>query len=123
VAGGQQRRSFIDIDDGIEALLRIITNEQGCAEQRIFNIGNPKNDISIRKLAELLIEQMQSYPKYADMAQRTQLKSVTADSYYGKGYQDMERRVPSIKNAKDYLNWQPKTDIETSLRKILDRLL
>ncbi|MES2999027.1 MAG: bifunctional UDP-4-keto-pentose/UDP-xylose synthase [Pseudomonadota bacterium] len=119
VNGGQQRRSFIDIDDGIEALIKIITNEKGCADQRIFNIGNPKNDISIRKLAELLIEQIKTYPTYANTAQQIQLQNSVAESYYGKGYQDIAHRVPSIKNAQHYLNWQPKTDIKTSLQKIL----
>ena len=120
VNGGQQRRSFIDIEDGIEALIKIIANENGCAEQRIFNIGNPNNDISIRELAELLIEQIKTYPKYADAAKKTQLQTVAADNYYGKGYQDVARRVPSIKNAENYLAWQPKTDIKTSIKKILD---
>jgi nucleoside-diphosphate-sugar epimerase len=120
VNGGQQRRSFIDIADGIDALIKIITNENGCAEQRIFNIGNPNNDISIRELAELLIGQIKGYPKYADLAIQTALQTVASDSYYGKGYQDVERRVPSIKNAQNYLNWQPGIDIKLSLKKILD---
>jgi nucleoside-diphosphate-sugar epimerase len=123
VNGGQQRRTFIDIEDGIEALVKIIANENGTASQRIFNIGNPMNDISIRELAELLIEQVKSYPKYADIAKNIQLQTITADNYYGKGYQDVDRRVPSIKNAQDYLAWQPKTDIRTSVKKILDYYL
>ncbi len=55
VDGGQQRRTFCYIDDGIDALVRIIENRDGCADKRIFNIGHPGNDISIRELAELLI--------------------------------------------------------------------
>lgn len=123
VNGGQQRRTLIDIDDGIEALIKIIANENDCASQRIFNIGNPNNDISIVELAELLIEQIKTYPKYADKARQTQLEKVTADDYYGRGYQDVERRVASIKNAQNYLNWRPTTDIKTSLKKILDYYL
>jgi nucleoside-diphosphate-sugar epimerase len=120
VNGGQQRRSFIDIADGIDALIKIIANENACAEQRIFNIGNPMNDISIRELAELLIEQIKTYPNYADAARKTQLQRIASDNYYGKGYQDVERRVPSIKNAQTYLHWQPSIDIKASLKKILD---
>lgn len=123
VNGGQQRRTFIDIEDGIEALIKIIANESEAASQRIFNIGNPMNDISIRELAELLIEQVKNYPKYANVAKNTQLQTVAADNYYGKGYQDVDRRVPSIKNAQNYLGWQPKTDIKTSVKKILDYYL
>lgn len=123
VDGGQQRRTFIDIEDGIDALIRILDNKNQCAGQRIFNIGNPTNDISIRELAELLIEQVKSYPKYVDVAKKTQLQTVLAENYYGKGYQDVNRRVPSIENAQKYLGWQPKTDIKTSLKKILDYYL
>ncbi|MDQ8038797.1 MAG: bifunctional UDP-4-keto-pentose/UDP-xylose synthase [Rickettsiella sp.] len=119
VNGGQQRRSFIDITDGIDALIKIIANEHGAASQRIFNIGNPTNDISISELAKLLLEQVKNYPKYANMT-KSQIQVISADSYYGKGYQDVERRVPSIKNAQKYLSWHPKIDIQASLKKILD---
>lgn len=120
VDGGQQRRSFIDIEDGVDALIKIIANEKNCADQRIFNIGNPQNDISIRELAELLIAEIQVYPEYAAAAKKTPLQTIVADTYYGRGYQDVARRVPSIKNAQKYLAWQPRTDIKTSLKKILD---
>jgi nucleoside-diphosphate-sugar epimerase len=120
VNGGQQRRSFIDIDDGMACLLKIIANENGCAEQTIFNIGNPANDISIRELAELLLELIKAYPRYASYAEKIQLETINSDNYYGKGYQDVERRMPSIKRAQQQLNWQPHIDIKTSLKKILD---
>lgn len=120
VNGGEQQRSFTDVDDGIDALLRIIENKDGCAEQRIFNIGNPANNVSIRELAELLIAQIKTYPDYAHLAAKTQLVTVSADNYYGKGYQDVGRRVPLIENAKKYLGWKPVTDLPTALRKTLD---
>ncbi len=120
VNGGQQRRSFIDIDDGITCLLKIIANKDGCAEQTIFNIGNPKNDISIRELAELLLELIKSYANYANYAAQVKLQIINSDNYYGKGYQDVQRRMPSIKRAQQQLDWQPEIDIKTSLKKILD---
>ena len=120
VNGGQQRRSFIDIDDGIACLLKIIANENGCADQAIFNIGNPANDISILELAELLLELIKAYPGYASQAEKIQLQTINSDNYYGKGYQDVERRMPSIKRAQQQLNWQPQIDIKTSLKKIVD---
>lgn len=117
---GAQRRSFTHIDDAIEALLCIIENSEGCAENRIFNIGNPKNNISIRELAELLVEQIKTYPKYAEYAHKTQIIDVTADDYYGKGYQDVGARVPSIQAAKVHLGWEPKIDMASTLKKTLD---
>jgi nucleoside-diphosphate-sugar epimerase len=120
VDGGAQRRSFTYIDDGIDALLRIIENREGCAEGRIFNIGNPANDVSVRELAETLVTLVKTYPKYAPLAEKTQLIAVTSNEYYGKGYQDVLTRVPSIKNAERYLGWKPTTDLTTALRKTLD---
>lgn len=120
VDGGAQRRSFTYIDDGIEALLRIIENEECCADGRIFNIGNPVNDVSVRELAEMLVALVKRYPSHASLADKTRLVSVSAQEYYGNGYQDVLTRVPSIKNAEMFLGWRPTTDIETALRKTLD---
>jgi len=120
VNGGEQRRSFTYIDDGIDALMQMIENKEGCADSQIFNIGNPANDFSIRELAEMLIKLIKAYPDYKALAEKTQLISVDGDEYYGKGYQDVPARVPSIENAKKHLGWEPKVDMETSLRKTLD---
>jgi nucleoside-diphosphate-sugar epimerase len=120
VDGGVQRRSFTYIDDGIDALIRIIENKENAADSRIFNIGNPKNDISIRELAETLIELIKTYPAYAKLAENIKLVTVKSGDYYGEGYQDIQTRVPSIRNAEKYLGWKPTTDLKTALRKTLD---
>lgn len=120
VDGGKQRRSFVDIDDGITALLKIIENKDNNAYQKIFNIGNPENDITIADLAKMLVDLIKVYPKYQALAQKTVLKSVSGEEHFGKGYQDVAHRVPSIKRAKEALNWSPLIDIKTSLKKTLD---
>ncbi len=120
VDGGAQRRSFTYIDDGIDALSRIIENRDNAADGRIFNIGTPQNDMSIRNLAETLIELIKTYPKYATLADKVKLVDVPSSEYYGEGYQDILTRVPSIRNAEKYLGWKPTTDVKTALRKTLD---
>jgi nucleoside-diphosphate-sugar epimerase len=120
VDGGKQRRSFTYIDDGIAALIRIIENRDNCATGQIFNIGNPENDVAIKELAELLISLIKTYPKYAALAEKTQLINVPANTYFGEGYQDVSRRVPSIKNAEKRLGWKPEVDLKTGLMKTLD---
>ncbi len=120
VDGGAQRRSFTYIDDGIDALIRIIENKDHAADGRIFNIGNPSNDMSIRDLAETLIELIKTYPPYAKLADNVKIVSVQSSEYYGDGYQDILTRVPSIRNAEKYLGWKPITDLKTALRKTLD---
>jgi nucleoside-diphosphate-sugar epimerase len=120
VDGGAQRRSFTYIEDGIDCLMKIIANENGCAERGIFNIGNPTNDLSVKELAEKLVKLVAEYPDYKDKADSCQLVEVTSGDFYGKGYQDMLTRVPSVKNAKAKLGWEPKTTVEDALRKTLE---
>jgi nucleoside-diphosphate-sugar epimerase len=120
VNGGEQKRCFLHIDDGINAVIKMIENKNDCAQNKIFNVGNPKENISIRYLAELLVKFIKDYPRYADAAAKTKLISVDAEQYYGKGYQDVTLRVPSIRRAELELNWQPLTDLDSGLKKTLD---
>jgi nucleoside-diphosphate-sugar epimerase len=120
VDGGSQRRSFTFLDDGIDCLLKIIANKDGCAEGRIFNIGNPANDVSIKELADLILGLAKEYPRYAEQAAKLKIVPVNSKEYYGNGYQDILTRVPAINNAKQYLGWQPTTDLRTALKKTLD---
>ena len=120
VNGGNQKRSFTDIDEGISALVKIIENKNNAASQKIFNIGNPNNNISIRELAELLITLIKQYPNYTSLAEKTQLITVTGQQYFGAGYQDLQHRVPSIKRIQTALDWNPILDTEALLKKTLD---
>jgi nucleoside-diphosphate-sugar epimerase len=120
VDGGKQCRSFTYIDDGIDALLRIIENRDGCASQQIFNLGNPKNDVSVAELAKLIIGAFANYPDYREHAAVAQTVVVPSEKYFGKYYQDIQRRVPSIANAKKRLGWAPKVDLQEAIKRTLD---
>ncbi len=120
VDGGQQKRAFTYIDDGIDALMKIIANENGVASGKIYNIGNPVNNYSIRDLAHMMLELAKEYPEYREAAKNVQLVETTSTQYYGKGYQDVQNRVPKITNTCEELNWQPGTSMNTTLRKIFD---
>lgn len=120
VDGGQQKRTFTDIDDGIDALVRIVENKENCATRRIFNIGNPKNNISIEELATILIQTLKNYPLFKERAEKTIIKHVASKEHYGNYYQDVQNRVPSIKNAMEYLLWKPTVTLEESIKKTLN---
>ena len=124
VNGGEQQRCFTYIDDGIDALIRIIENKNNQAANGIFNIGNPVENVSIRRLAEMIIRMIvDHYPQYAEKANLVSLVNVDAKSYYGDGYQDVSLRVPAIQRARDFLGWEPKVNMEVGLRKTLDSYL
>lgn len=120
VDGGHQRRSFTDIDDGIDALMRIIENKDGKASGQIFNIGNPSNDISIRELATMIVDLIKTYPAYTDIANRVVIEDVSSGDHYGKYFQDIARRVPKIDHIQKTLGWTPKVTIKDALKKTLD---
>jgi nucleoside-diphosphate-sugar epimerase len=120
VDGGSQRRCFTFIEDGVECIMRIIENRNGAASGRIFNIGNPAMNFSIKELAEILVELAQTYPGYGNLADRVKIESVSSAEYYGQAYQDVTYRVPKIVEARQHLGWEPKTDLRTMLRLTLD---
>jgi len=101
VDGGKQSRSFTFIDDGVDALLRIIENKDGCASRQIFNIGNPKNDVSVADLAKHIITAFKDYPDYADHVKAAKTVVVPSGKYLGRYYQDIQKRVPSIANGEE----------------------
>ncbi|MCP5195647.1 MAG: bifunctional UDP-4-keto-pentose/UDP-xylose synthase [Gammaproteobacteria bacterium] len=120
VDGGTQRRSFTYIDDGIDALMKIIANEKGIASGQIYNIGNPYNNLSVRELAVRMLELAVEYPEYRDQAAKVRLVETTANNYYGPGYQDVQQRVPKIANTCADLDWQPKVSMDQALRMIFE---
>ena len=122
VDGGEQRRCFTYVDDGIECLMRIIENRDGCAYGGIFNIGNPDNDHTIRELAEMLRELYAKHPR--DRGKKVPpIPEVDSKEFYGQGYQDIQTRKPSIRRAKEILGWAPKVPMKTALKKTLDAFL
>jgi nucleoside-diphosphate-sugar epimerase len=110
VDGGDQRRCFTFIEDGIDGLMTILKNENGAAEGQIFNLGNAAADLSIKELATRLI----------DAVSRAEVVTVTSTDYYGEGYQDITTRVPSIEKARRLLGWEPTTDFDSGLKQTLD---
>jgi len=120
VDGGTQKRAFTYIDDGIAALLTIIRNPGGIASGKIYNIGNPVNNLSVRELAEKMLALARRYPEYAESASRVTLVDTTADAYYGRGYQDVQNRVPKIENTRQDLDWAPRVLMDDALERIFD---
>ncbi len=123
VGGGEQRRCFLYIADAVDAMMRILENKNGCADQRIFNIGSPANNVSIKELAHLIVELMGTYPGYEARAKEARIITVDSESYYGAGYQDAQFRAPAVGRAKEFLGWEPTTDMRTALKKTLDYYL
>ena len=120
VDGGAQKRAFTYIDDGIDALMKIIANKDGVASGKIYNIGNPVNNFSVRELATMMLKLAADYPEYAEAAKGVKLVETTSGAYYGAGYQDVQNRVPKITNTMSDLDWAPSVAMDDALRRIFD---
>jgi nucleoside-diphosphate-sugar epimerase len=118
--GGAQKRAFTDINDGITAMMKIIENKDGVASGQIYNIGNPTNNHSIRELATMMLELAKKYPEYSSTAAQVNIVETTSDAYYGKGYQDVQNRVPKIDNTMKDLDWKPEYTMAQALEHVFE---
>ena len=99
---GNQTRSFMYIDDLINAMLK--TMELGNKFTGPINIGNPY-ELSINALAQRVIK----------------LTNSKSEVTYNKMPQDdPKRRKPDITLAKDILNWNPNHDFDLGLIKTIE---
>ena len=123
IDGGRQKRCFTDISDGIEALFLIIENKHNNCDGQIINIGNPVNEASIKELAQQLLESFERHPLRDRFPPFAGFREVESSSYYGKGYQDVEHRKPSIRNAQRLLGWRPTVAMNLTIDATLDFFL
>ena len=123
IDGGEQKRCFTHVTDGIECLFRIIENKDGKCDGKIINIGCPANEASIKELAEMLVKQFDRHPLRKKFPPFAGYKLVESGSFYGKGYQDVQHRKPSIRNAARYVGWKPVVKLEDSVAMTLDFFL
>ena len=101
---GKQTRSFTYIDDTVEGIIRAAESKKAIGQ--IFNIGNNK-EINILSLAKLVWKLVRGN-------QKPKIKFIPY-SRFSEKYEDVIRRVPSIKKAKTMLGFVPKIGLEDGL--------
>jgi nucleoside-diphosphate-sugar epimerase len=120
VDGGEQRRCFTDLEDGVDGLMRIIENRDGVCDAQIFNLGNPGNECSIKELAEKLVVLYEARRGGMPGSRPAHIATVRSEAYYGAGYQDILTRKPSIEKARTLLGWEPRVSLDDSLARTFD---
>ncbi|MPZ99205.1 MAG: NAD-dependent epimerase/dehydratase family protein [Dehalococcoidia bacterium] len=105
VDGGAAHRTFMSIYDANTALQAIL--DSPAASQQIYNFGNPDNNIMIRDLAPLM---MDLYQEATGQAPRCEPTEVSGETFYGEGYEDMDRIPPDISKLRA-LGWEPTRDL------------
>ncbi|BAT90427.1 hypothetical protein VIGAN_06167300 [Vigna angularis var. angularis] len=79
----------------------------------IFNVGNPDNEVSVKELAALMIK---AYAKVSGApASSMSTVNVSAEDFYGKGYDDSDRRIPDMTFITRQLAWKPRTPLDELL--------
>ncbi len=107
---GKQTRCFLYIDDCMDAFFKIISKKETLNET--FNIGSNK-ETNIIDFARIVIALTKSKSKI--------IKNSSQMIKLG-GYEDIKRRVPSLKKIRKYINWKPKISLKTGLKKTIETI-
>ena len=95
---GTQIRSWCYIDDFVDALLRTIVLPQASGEA--FNIGNPRNTLTIYELARRVIFLL-------DSCSRVRFEAID--------FSDIDVRVPRLRKAESLLGFHPKYELDEAI--------
>ena len=71
----------------------------------------------------MLVAKFEKHPLRSNFPPFAGFRETESSSYYGKGYQDVEHRKPSIRNAQRLLKWTPAVELEQSVEETLDFFL
>lgn len=96
---GTQSRCFCHVADVVRGLIGVMQCDS--ARGQVINLGATE-EITISELARRIITQTDS---------RSEIRHVAYDDVYGDGFEDMQRRVPSIAKAKRLIDWQPQLNL------------
>lgn len=106
---GSQIRAFCYVSDITDAF-RIVL-EKGDGE--IFNIGNDREPISVKELAEKVISLSDS---------KSTINSIPFEKS-DRDRSEIMKRAPSIEKAKKLLGYNPKNFLEEGIRKVIKKKL
>jgi UDP-glucose 4-epimerase len=105
---GAQRRCFCYVGDVVEAIIGLMKCEE--AVGKVFNVGTGE-EISIEALADKVI---------ALTGSRSKKRFVPYEVAYGRPIEDMMRRLPGTERIQQMIGWKPRTDLNETLRIIIE---
>jgi UDP-glucose 4-epimerase len=103
---GTQKRCFCHVSDAVEAIIKLAACRK--AEGQIINVGSDE-EVSINELAERTI---------AATGSKSKIHHIPYANAYAEGFEDMQRRVPSLVKLKSFIDWEPKTNLDQILAKL-----
>jgi nucleoside-diphosphate-sugar epimerase len=115
VDGGTNKRVFTYIDDAIDAIELILKNEGGHFTNEIVNVGVRENETTIRDFASLMRD---IYQELDSDGTPLEMREISGKEFYGEGYEDSERRVPSTTKLRE-AGWEPEYDLREGLEECI----
>jgi len=115
VDGGQQKRSYTYIADAADCIVKIVEDKNHNCNKHIFNIGTPGNETTIQGFAERMTEVYKESGWWDGVSKLPGFKHVSGEEFYGKGYEDCDRRIPDISKAQQLVGWEPKYDLRSTI--------
>jgi len=100
---GTQIRAWCYIDDFCDALLECVVNEKAVGQA--FNIGNPRNTLTVYELAKKVV---------------SLCKSTSSIVFRAMDFTDVDIRVPNTSKARDILGFVPKIELEEGLSRTIE---
>src|SRR5256885_2559901 len=100
---GKQTRCFCYVGDAVQAIMQLVQRPEAVGE--IFNIGN-NVEISIEDLAHRVI---------ARLGSKSTIRRISYEIAYEEGFEDMQRRVPSLEKIARLIGWQPVTSLDACI--------
>lgn len=118
VNGGVARRSFTSVFDAVDFMFAL-WNSPDKAFSQAFNVGNPDNEVSIAELANRM---SRIFAKLKGLPQNTLPSPVVVggEEYYGAGYDDSMRRLPSVAKAEQLLGFRAQVPLDVVLEESLN---
>jgi len=104
---GLQTRCFCNVKDTVRAVIALAAEPQAVGE--IYNVGS-EEEITIGDLARRVVARARS---------ASPIVTVPYDEAYEKGFEDMQRRVPSIEKVKTAIGWQPTISLDQTLDEVM----
>ena len=117
VNGGVAKRSFTSVFDAVDFMFALFETGD-VAFSQAFNLGNPDNELTIAELANKM-RKIFAEIKSVNVETIPEPEVVSGVEYYGEGYEDSMRRLPSVEKAKRLLGFKAKTPIDVVLRESL----
>ena len=117
VNGGEAKRCFTSVHDAVDFIFSLFAHADAGIGQA-FNVGNADNEVSIAELAGLMRSIFASI-KGVSESDVPGVETVSGEDYYGKGYDDSLRRLPSVAKAETLLGFKAKIPLQTALEESL----